>query len=262
MCTQYLNSIKTKMLLYKVGIDLTGKECFHLSNINTMANYLPFKGGAMATALYFKSKHSISYVKYTNLVIASQITQLLTISFVCFFLILIDCFRSNGFLISLFYFFWVLFVLVLLLIVIIQILVHREELFGIRLSKINIFIRDVSVILEDKKLLRRIFLINIAGIVVMGLRFFEAFKMLNCKAPPILSLLAGQIKTLAMLINITPSGLGVAEVSAGIISGITSNNINIGIYAATIDRIISIITLIFICLFYFGRKVRRCGIAR
>jgi len=230
--------------------------------MNTMANYLPFKGGAMATAVYFKNKHSISYAKFTNIAIANQIIQLLTISFVCFSLILVDYFRSGVLFTSLFYFFWGLFIIVLASISVVQLLVRREKVLGIKLEKINTMIKEASVILEDKKLLKEIFFINVVSIVVMGLRFFEAFKILNFKAPLILSLLAGQIKTLAMLINITPSGLGVAEVFAGLVSGITYNNVDIGIYAASIDRIVSVLVLIIICIFYFGKKARNLNVAR
>jgi uncharacterized protein (TIRG00374 family) len=252
--TQYMNGLRNKIILDKLGVRLSYGECFHLSNMNTMANYLPLKGGTVAIAVYFKNRHNITYTRYVNMAIASQILQLLTISFVSFFLIIVAFTMSGSFLKGLFYFFWLLFVSMLVAVVVMRKLAHAKELFGFKIKRVNELVREANTILEDKKLLSRMFLINIFTIAIMGLRFFEAFKMLSYKAPVILSILSGQVKTLAMLINITPSGIGVAEVSAGLISGVASNNVNIGIYAATIDRVISILVMLVICLFSIGNK--------
>ena len=252
--TQYLNGLRNKIILNKVGVRLSYGECFHLSNVNTMANYLPLKGGTVATAVYFKNKHGIPYTRFINIAIASQIFQLVTISFVSFFLIIVSYLLCGSFFKGLFYFFWFLFMLMLTAILIMKILARTKEFFGFDLKRVNDMVREASIILDDKKLLSQMFLINFFTMIIMGLRFSEAFKMLSYKAPIILSILAGQVKTLAMLINITPSGLGIAEVSAGFVSGATFNNINIGIYAATIDRIVSVLALIIICLFSISRK--------
>lgn len=257
--TQYLNGLRLRLLLNKVGVDLGDKECFHLSNVNTMANYLPFKGGTLATALYFKNKHNVSYGKFANIIIANQIFYLLTIGLASSFLILTNYFISGIFLADLFYFFCLLSFLTALSVFMLKLMTGAKILLGLKIEKINNIASEANRILSDNKLLASLLYINILAIAAMGLRFFIAFRALNYKTSFILPFLAGQAKTLAVLINLTPSGIGVAELSAGIVSGLTDKNINIGIYAASIDRIVSILALFVIFTFaiiYFRRNVR------
>lgn len=256
--TQYLNAVRLRLMIKKIGLSLDVKEAFHLSNMNTMANYLPFKGGAVATAVYFRNRHDVPYISFINLSAANQIFQLIVISFVSFSAIILGYFISGIFYSKLFYFFWALFILMLIAVVIIGFLVRKEKFFGIRLKKIGDMVVEADRVFNDRSILSRMFFINVLIMFFMGLRFSVAFGALSYNAPLLVSLLAGQAKTLATLINITPSGLGLAEVSAGLISSLMKGNINIGIYAASIDRIISILSLIVICgisgAFFYNKK--------
>ena len=243
VATQYLNGLRLKLLLNKVGVGLGNKECFHLSNVNTMANYLPLKGGTLATALYFKNRHNVSYGKFANVVIANQVFYLLTIGLTSSFLILISYFINGVFFADLFYFFCLLSFVMALSVFVLKLMTGTKFFPGLKLEKINKITSEANSILNDSRLLTGLLYINILAIAAMALRFLIAFRALSYKTSFILPFMAAQVKTLAVLVNLTPSGIGVAELSAGIVSGLTDKNMNIGIYAASIDRIVSILTL-------------------
>ena len=76
--------------------------------------------------------------------------------------------------------------------------------------------------------------------------------MVSFSAPILLSFLAGGVKILAMALSIIPSGLGIAELFAGGISNMMDSGVNIGVYAAFIDRIVSIIVLLVVGTISFG----------
>lgn len=257
IATQYLNALRTDMLLEKIGVKLGMRECFHLSNLNSMANYLPFKGGTLATAVYFRNKHNVSYANYANILIANQIFLFLTIGLVSCCLIVISYLATGVFLAKLFYFFGLLFVSMLPIFIFLKTLAKKERFFGMKLKKIKPVILGSSMILGDAALLSKLFVVNLFSMLAIGLRFSVAFRIVSYKASFVLSVLAGQVKTLAMLLNITPSGLGLAEFSAGIVSSITNRNLNIGVYAASVDRIISVVVLLVISIVAFIYLYRR-----
>jgi uncharacterized membrane protein YbhN (UPF0104 family) len=132
-----------------------------------------------------------------------------------------------------------------------------------RFTKIREIAHGSHSILKDNKLFMDLLTINLLSIAVMALRFIVAFRAINYKASFILSFTAAQAKTLAIFLNLTPSGIGIAEFSAGVVSRLTDKNLNVGVYAASIDRVVSIVTLLAISLFsavYFYRyKIRPKG---
>lgn len=239
LTNQYLNSMRLKMLFKKMGLKLGRLECFHLSNITTMANYLPLKGGTLASAVYFKNRHDISYFKFLNISIAGLVFQVFTIAAVSLLSILVYLRISGIFFYQLFYFFSFLLVGLVIFAALLGLVVGK-----VKTRKIKDGIQELHLLLSDRALLLELFMINIGIIAIMAFRFAIAFKVLNYKASFMLSFLAGQMKSLAVLVNLSPSGLGLAELLAGVMSKMAGGNIAIGIYAASVDRGVSVVVLI------------------
>jgi len=244
LCLQSLNCARTMLLIKKVGLQLTIPECFSLTNINTMVNYLPFKGGLLAMAIYFKNRYKLSYTTYANLVIASYLIQLMTVSIASVVFILVHFAITKVFLAKLFWIFSLIFVAVLISVVLL-VRVHKNIASADSIwDKIKKAVTGLDIVLHDKQLLFKILCINLSIILTMGARFAICFKILSFNAPLILSLLTGQVKTIAALLSIVPSGLGIAEFFAGGISELMDSGLNIGVYAASIDRIVSVLVLL------------------
>jgi uncharacterized membrane protein YbhN (UPF0104 family) len=241
---QYLNGIRTGLLLKKMGLSLGGKECFHLSNATTMANYLPLKGGSVASALYFKNRHDIPYSVFVSISMAGLIIQLFTIASASSVLVFLWREAFGSFFYGLLYMFLFILLASILLWVFLAALCTGDRPYFIRSERIRASLKNLRLILTDKRLLLKLLMLHFTAIIVMAVRFALAFRVLNYNAPFVLSFLSGQLKSLAMLVNITPAGLGVAELLAGVMTKITGGNVAIGVYAASVDRIISVLILL------------------
>ncbi len=243
--TQLLNGLRIMLFIGKVGIRLNIWECFSVANVNTMINYLPFKGGLFATAIYLKNTHALSYTNFASITIASHIVQLLTVTFVTTFLIAIYSLLTGVFLVKLFYIFCLLFVGILLATLLFKGFI-KNIVNASRWQKIQKVINGLNIIISDRRLLLKLVLINFLAILVMSVRFAISFKIVSYDAPLILSFLAGQVKIIAVLLGIIPSGLGIAELFAGGVSEMMHAGVDMGVYAASVDRVISVLTLIFV----------------
>jgi len=244
IATQLINGFRAILLLRKVSIRLKLIEAFCLANLNTMVNYLPFKPGMVAAAFYLKKNHSLSYTRFVNIVIASHLVQFLTVTLSATIFILFHYFGTGIFLAKLFYIFFILTAVLAGIILLIGQIIKKAvgRLRGWkRLKKV---VDGFHVVLGDKRLLARLLFVNFLGTIVMGLRLAVCFKILSFSAPIILSFLTGQVKIIATLLSIVPSGLGIAELFSGAVTEMMNSGINIGIFAASVDRMVSVLVLV------------------
>ena len=242
--TQFSNSTKLLLIVRKAEIKMGVLEAFHITNINTMVNYLPLKAGAVALAVYFKKKHSLSYMNFTKLLLANQIVQVLAVTSLAALFVVLHYLITGIFFGKLFYIFCILFLGILCGLFLVKALVKNNLFSQPVWEKAKEAVNGLGIVLNDKVLMRNLLWLNLLTVLTMGARLAIAFKILSFKAPLILPFIAGQVKIIAVLLSVTPSGLGIAELAAGGVSEVMNSGVNIGIYAASVDRVLSVLFLI------------------
>ncbi len=250
--TQFINALKIMFIIRKTGLRLGIKECFSLASVNSVINYLPFKGGAFALAFYFKDKHKLSYMNFINIIVASHLIMISTAALFSSVFIVSHYFFTGIFLDKFFSIFSFLFIITVAAIFFLKRFRDKPASVITKWDKVKEAIAGLNIIFADKVLLFQLVLLNFISVVIIGMRFSVCFRMVSFSAPLLLSLLAGGVKILAMALSIIPSGLGIAELFAGGISNMMDSGANIGVYAAFIDRIVSVIVLLAVGTVSFG----------
>jgi len=248
---QFFNGLRMRLILCKKTVRLGILESFHLTNINTIANYLPFKGGIIAVALYLKKKYALSYMDFAKLIIANQILLFITIITVTILSVLFHYILTGIFLYRVFWLFAIPLIFILLAIFLLNRLARYILPVNGILRRILEGVDTLSIILADKKLALNLVLINCGITLIMGIRFAVSFNILSFRASPLLPFIAGQVNMITALLSIVPSGLGIAEFMAGVVSELMGGGLNIGIYGASVDRIISVLLLLLVGLISF-----------
>jgi len=257
LATQFLNGAEIMALMKNEKVSLKFWECFCLANITTAANYLPLKGGQVARAVYLRKKHDLPYADFAGLAVGGILLSLIVIFLSGAFFLVMNFFITGKFFAGLFWVFTVLFLGFLSL----------AFFFGmfnkkLKWQKLDSMGSGLRRILRDRALLARLVVINLLSILVMGLRFFVSFRALSFRATLLLSLLCGQIKKAVTIIGMIPSGLGISEASVGAVSGAMKEGLEVGIFAASLDRVVTIVVLILIgtySLYYLARSEKAVG---
>ncbi|MBD3379384.1 MAG: hypothetical protein GF408_02865 [Candidatus Omnitrophica bacterium] len=254
--TQVLNGINIKLVMRAGGLELGVWECFHLANITTAANYLPFRGGMVARAVYFRKKYGLSYLDFTDLSMAGVLVLMFTIFSSGAFFILLELVISGRFFPSLF----LIFVMLSVLIVIAGILLVFFSKY-VRWEKAAKVGKGLRALLRKRALLCKLMFVDLIMVFSIGMRFFVSFRALSVDASPLLSLLCGQAKTAAALLGLIPAGLGISELSAGAVSEVLKAGLEAGVFAGSLDRIVSICTLLVISSysFIFLLRIKKAG---
>lgn len=237
--TLILNGMELRLLISAKDVNLGFKECFHLANVASSANYLPLRGGLVAKAFYLKKRHGLLYMNFADITIAGLLITFMTIFATGAVFVVLNYITTGKFFLVLFLTFSAVF-LILLLLSAFLVLVHRK----FKWEKLGLLGSGLRHILAEGMLLVKLILVNLASIIVMGLRFFVSFRALSYSASFLLSLLCALGKKVVVIIGIVPSGLGVSEAFAGAISELMKGGLEVGVFAASIDRIISIVVLI------------------
>jgi uncharacterized membrane protein YbhN (UPF0104 family) len=124
-------------------------------------------------------------------------------------------------------------------------------------KKIKEVLEGLTIVLDDRRLLVKLILASLLSVLFIGLRFAVEFKMISFHVAPVLPFIVGQAKMITTLLSITPSNIGIAELAAGGASEMLSMGLKSGVYAAAIDRIVTVLVLIvmsFVSFIYIGKK--------
>ncbi|MGB2599105.1 MAG: lysylphosphatidylglycerol synthase domain-containing protein [Candidatus Omnitrophota bacterium] len=254
LLTQVLNGAEIMVLMEATGVKMRFLECFCLANISTAANYLPLKGGILARAFYLRKRHDLSYVNFADLTIAGALLVFLTIFASGAFFILINYIVNGEFFAGLFLIFLVLFFVFLALAVFMRLFTRI-----VKWHKLSQMGNGLRIILSKRSFLYRLLAIDLLAILALGLRFFVSFRILSFKAPLILSVLCGGVKKATAIMGLVPAGLGVSEISAGAVSELMKKGLDIGVFAASLDRVVSILVLLLAgsVSFFYLTKIKK-----
>lgn len=252
--TLIVNGMEVKLLISAKDVNLSFWECFHLANAASSANYLPLRGGLIVKAFYLKKRHGLLYRNFADITIAGLLITFMTIFASGAVFVAINYFVTGKFFLMLFLLFSGVF-LALLILSAFLLLVHRN----FKWEKLGLMGSGLKFILGDTVLFIKLIAVNLASIIVMGFRFFVCFRALSFNASFLLSLLCAQAKKVLVIIGIVPSGLGISEAAAGAISEVMKDGLEVGVFAASLDRVVSILVLIPISMFsfYYLKNLKR-----
>jgi len=236
--------IQFNTIIKVFNVPLEFKEWFGLTVMNTMVSYYtPVKAGVAVRAYYLKKIHLLSYSKYASLLATSYLINMLVASgtacCLCSFM-----YRSQSGLQ------WpALFLSVLLFtgtMGCVLLLIFFMAFYSIEPR--NALLKTFADIIDGFSMLRqnRIALGKTAGfqlilIIVMGLKLYWAFSAIGISVSYYNILIIQSLTAFTMIISITPGNLGVKEGIIGSFAYLLGIPASDAIFAATVDRGISMV---------------------
>lgn len=203
------NGLILKYLLEPFGIKLKFKEWFGLSVVTSLGNYLtPFRGGAVARAVYLKKIHQFSYSHFLSTLTGIYVVIFLVYSFVGLLAMAFLYYSLGIFNILIFIIFLSLFLFLS------GIVIFSPEIKETKYSFINKFINVINgwhLIKSNKKTLMVTVLISAGNVLIMVLTMFLEFKVFGVEMSLLSALFLSIVSTLGLFISITPGALGIKE---------------------------------------------------
>jgi len=225
------NGLVLKYFLEPFDIRLRFKEWFGLSVITTMGNYLtPFRGGAVARAVYLKKRHNFSYSYFLSTLSGIYIIAFLVNSFIGILTVVLLKHFYALFNIFVFTVFMAIFFLT-------GIIIFSLEFKETKYSFINKFINVINgwhLIKSNKKIILITSLISLINVAIIVLMMFLEFRVFGVEISLLNVLFLSIVSTLSLFISITPGALGIKEA----IVAFTATVINIQVRIKETVRVI------------------------
>ena len=239
--TLILLGIKTKLIVNHYGIHLSKTEWLGLGVINTFWNYIFLKGGVMARAVYLKKKN-LSYSNFSSIIIVTHVISLMLFSFLSF---IVFVFASFYFQISLFEI--IIFFLILFFA---MILVLRGSI-KTKNKILKIFLKNKEGIRKNKPLIIKLVFLEFIIVIIYALRLKIIGNFFNYDIPITIYFLTALFSNISVnILNLIPGGLGIKEAGAGFIFKVFNFNLEHGIIITLIDRIIAILIILPLGIFF------------
>lgn len=250
---QFLGGVRMKLLTGMFGLRLAPYEWIGLAQMTTFFNYLPFKGGAVAGALFLKGAHDFSYARFLATAMASSILAVVTFSVVGV-IGLIVLWLSSG------VFSWLILAIYAVLIIV-------PLAFFLRIDRRTERVKNPHLLrfLEGWRVIRtggrRLMLLIVTD---LGMMLIDAARITLCLAAvglkPLYAagLILCPLSNVLGVVSMVPGGLGVKEVVMGLLGGGLGIDFTRTIFAATLDRMILLLWVLFlgplfIALIFFNR---------
>lgn len=233
--------VQTKVLIEPLGVKLKNMEAYMLSIVNGFYNLItPARGGMVVKAIYLNKKHQFSYSNFFSslagmYVITFFVGSLLgIISLLCISAI-------YGF------FNWIILALLLCLFLpLLWIIVFTPEFKETKYKFINYFIKVANgwnLIRKEKKIVKTCILVTIYSLISGTISLIISYYIFGIHLSIINALFLASISSIAILIHLTPAGLGINEaiiVFSSLAIGITPVQ---SISVAILSRVVQIIPL-------------------
>jgi len=246
------NGIVTKIIIKAFKINLSFKEWFGLSTINTLGNYIsPFRGGSISNALYLKKKYSFSYNSFISMlsgiyIIVFWINSLIGIIAIIFTNIFYDIFSLPILII-----FSVSFIFLSIVILISpQIPLSKSKFINQFIKVIN----DWNIIRKKLDIVIKLSIIALLNIILMTAMSYFEFQLIGIEVKLLKLLVIALFSTFSIFLSITPASLGIREafsIYSGQLLGIPVAQL---LAISIIDRLINFILALFLGL-YFSNKL-------
>ena len=202
-------SIITKSILTPLGVYLRTKEAFALSIVTGFYNLItPFKGGMATRAIYLKKKHNFTYTDFLASLAGMYVITFLIASLIGIISSLL-IYRSTG------VFSWIIFgIFCTMFFPLFLIVIFSPKFPFTKNDFLNRFIKVVNgwnLIKNDKKTVLIVSIISISQLLLGALMLYLQFQVFGIEIEFINCLFLASIGSLAILIAITPAGLGINE---------------------------------------------------
>jgi len=235
------NGLIIKYLAEPFKIKLNFKEWFGLSIITTFYNMItPFRGGLAAKAAYMKHKHNFSYADYLATVAGLYVINFFVgslLGLISLFLIY-EKFKIFNIFVAL--------IFLAFLIPMLTIIIFSPEFKQTKYNFVNKFIRVLNgwnIIRKERKIVVISSITIIAQILINCIATVISYHIFGINLGFEKALFLSTIAMVSILIQITPSGLGINEavaVFSGLVIGITPAQ---SLSVAIVGRIVSMITI-------------------
>jgi uncharacterized membrane protein YbhN (UPF0104 family) len=253
---QFLAGIRMKLLTGMFGLRLAPYEWIGLAQMTSFFNYLPFKGGAVAGALFLKGAHGFPYTRFLATMAASSVLAVVTFSIVGLTgLGLLGA--SSG------VFSWPITAAYLLLVIL-------PLVFFVRLDRLAWTTRNPHLVrfLEGWRVIRtggrRLALLVMTD---LGMVLIDAGRITLClgavglKPVYAAGLVLIPLSNILGVVSMVPGGLGVREFFLGVMGGGLGIDFTRTIFAGTLDRMILLLWVLFlgplfIAIMFFYRGLR------
>lgn len=247
---QLIGAFRLKILASVLKLDLPLKKWFSLYVIGSYLNYIVPNGGSAAIALYIKKKYQFNITKLFCMMVSIYIIGTFSMAIIGITISSVLYFNGSLDNIILPVIFLALLVIILLVIMLpnIGFLKNASEDGNLRNSRywkrISYIIKCVYEIGRDKKVVFWIVLTDVILLFALSFRYFILFKAFSYDIPLLHCIILSLISYLSMIVKITPAGLGVREATIGVTSKILGHGLDIGLFVATLDRIITMMFLL------------------
>ncbi len=253
---QFLAGIRMKLLTGMFGLRLAPYEWIGLAQMTTFFNYLPFKGGAVAGALFLKGAHGFPYTRFLATMAASSALAVVTYSIVgSLGLGLLGL--SSG------VFSWPILAAYLLLVIVPLAFFVRIDRLAQRTKNSHLlrFLEGWRVIRTGGRRLALLVLTDLGMVLIDATRITLCLGAVGLKAKYAVGLIIIPLSNILAVASMVPGGLGVREFILGLLGGGLGIDFNRMIFAATLDRMILLLWVlflgpVFIALIFFYRGFR------
>ncbi len=227
------NGLVLREFTLKFDVRLSIKECFGLSALTSMGNYIaPFSGGLIARAAYLKYRHSFPYAQFATLVASNYLVAFWVVGIVgigASAKFAITTASSSG--------------IVLLFVAVVVVISTVATLPSVKLPGNNFLSKTTNNALEgwhfvksDRPLLARLAVYSFFNILLNGLSFWVAYTALGLSISFSAALLISLVAVFTILVNITPGNLGIQEAVVSLSSGLLGAGAAEGLLAALLIR--------------------------
>ena len=227
------NGNKLRLITESFNIKLNLKEWIGLAFISSFFNGVVYKSGSLITSNYLKKKYKFSYASFLGALGADH-----------FMLIMINAFVGLGISIYTMISHPEIFPLTLLFLAIVIGIVYLArnpfELSRSENSLFNAFFRageTLNKILQNKILIKKLFLNNFFLVLVMGLRLYIACKAIGIKFEIFDCYIFTTVSAFVRLIPILQSDIGSRELAVGFLSESLGSGFKQGVLATAVDRV-------------------------
>ena len=236
-----LNGLTLRDAASKFGVILTPKEWIGLPFVTAMGNYVtPFSGGMLARATYLKYRHRFPYARFVS-VLGVSLFILFWVAALAGVVILIATPRGAGS----HWEFKALFTAITIGVSGLLLLpTVRVPGTGRLSAAVNSSLEGWDAIKGDYRLLARLALWALAGLLMNGISFWLAFAGLYGASVPVDGVfLISLFSIFFIIVRITPSNLGVFEGAVMLGAGIAGIGAGAGLMASLLIRAASLIPI-------------------
>jgi uncharacterized membrane protein YbhN (UPF0104 family) len=252
---QFLLGIEIKVLCKVFGIHLSIMECFGLSAVRSIANYLPMGAGAVSNAIYLKKQKELSIANYTSSLSVSLILMLMTASFLGFLTTVYLALGLQPIRIELSFLFLFIFAGSLVM-MFVKIPSCKPNNFITR--HLKNFQNGFSLLQKDKRTIKNLVVLKFVILFISTLQTKIIFDSMNYPIDlGVVILIVMSISSLT-IITILPGNIGFAESLSGIIATLSGSTFEYGFIGVITGRAIQMIWIFVLgvlFLFYFAYRL-------